>query len=71
MLYANKARTNAGTLLMRRACKCRFQSPAPSFCEEFSEQAVDCFLKNAMSISEEDKVDGIKRACMTQHPLKK
>ncbi len=69
MLYANKARTNAGTVLMRRACKCRFQNPAPADCANYSPQAVDCFLKNTISVTEENQVDGVKRACETQFPL--
>lgn len=70
LVYAKKAKTNAGNVLMRRVCKCRFQANPPAQCAQYSKEAMDCFILNAINIEEENQVDGIQRACEKNFPLK-
>ncbi len=70
LVYAKKARTDAGNVLMRRVCKCRFQDNPPAECANYSKEAMDCFILNAIKIEDENKVDGIQRACEKNFPLK-
>lgn len=70
LVYAKKARTSAGNVLMRRVCKCRFQANPPAECANYSKEAMDCFILNAINIEDENQVDGIQRACEKNFPLK-
>jgi len=69
MLYAKKAASQDGAMLMRRACKCRFQDPSAPDCKEYSKPALDCILKNVGPVERDEEVWGIERACRTKLPV--
>jgi|GEM_PF-3000757 len=68
MLYAKKAASRDGGMLMRRACKCRFQEPGAPECKEYSPASLDCMLKNLLPVARDEEAWGVERACRSKHP---
>lgn len=69
MLNAKKAASKDGVMLMRLACKCRFQDPAPEECKQYSKGAVNCMLSNLPPVERDAAAWGVERACRTKHPV--
>jgi len=69
MLYAKKAVSRDGAMLMRRACKCRFQDVATDECKQYTKHALDCMLSNLVAVEEDEAAWGIERACRTKNPV--
>jgi len=69
MLNAKKASSMDGNMLMRRACKCRFQEPAPADCKQYSKAALDCMLSNLVPVERDAEAWGVERACRNKHPV--
>lgn len=68
MLYAKKAQSRDAGMLMRRACKCRFQEPTSPECANYSPAALDCMVGNLRSVEKDDAAWGVERACRMKHP---
>ncbi|MGE4539375.1 MAG: hypothetical protein AB7D37_20080 [Desulfovibrio sp.] len=69
MINAKRAASQDGGMLMRRACKCRFQNPKEPGCEKYSQAALDCMLANLVPADTNDKAWGVERACRTKNPV--
>jgi len=69
MLNAKRAASRDGGMLMRRACKCRFQDPAASECKQYSKPALDCMLTNLVPVEHDEEAWGVERACRTKNPV--
>jgi hypothetical protein len=69
MLNVKKAASKDGAMLMRRACKCRFQEPAPEECKQYSKGAVDCMLSNLGPVEVDAAAWGVERACRNKFPV--
>ena len=69
MLFAKKAASRDGAMLMRRACKCRFESPGAPECKDYSKGALDCMIKNLMPVDRDEEAWGVERACRTKLPV--
>ncbi len=69
MLNAKKAASRDGAMLMRRACKCRFQDPAAPECKPYSRAALDCMVSNLGPAERDEDAWGIERACRTKNPV--
>ncbi len=69
MLYARKAASRDAAMLMRRACKCRFQDPAEPDCKVYSPAALECLISNLARVEKDEEAWGVERACRTKHPL--
>jgi hypothetical protein len=70
MLNAKRAATRDGGMLMRRACKCRFQDPGGMDCKQYSQQALDCMISNLPPVEHDEEVWGVERACRTKFPAR-
>lgn len=70
MLYAKKARSRDAGMLMRRACKCRYQDPESPMCAKYSKAALDCMVDNLRAVEKDDAAWGVERACRLKHPVK-
>ena len=68
MIYAKRAASRDGGMLMRRACKCRFQDPKDSACAQYSQAALDCMISNLIPAQSDDAAWGVERACRTKNP---
>ncbi len=68
MLYAKKAASRDGGMLMRRACKCRYQEPGAPECKDYSPKALDCMVKNLLPVEKDEEAWGVERACRNKHP---
>lgn len=68
MIYAKRAASRDGGMLMRRACKCRFQDPKADECRAYSQPALDCLILNLPPVDRDEKAWGVERACRTKHP---
>ena len=69
MLYAKKAASRDGGMLMRRACKCRYETPTASECAQYSKAALDCMISNLVPATSDDLAWGVERACRTKNPV--
>lgn len=69
MLYSKKAASRDGAMLIRLACKCRFQHDVRPKCKEYSPKALDCMIKNLGPVEEDDAAWGVERACRTKFPV--
>uniref|UniRef100_I2Q471 Uncharacterized protein n=1 Tax=Desulfovibrio sp. U5L TaxID=596152 RepID=I2Q471_9BACT len=69
MLYAKKAASRDGGMLMRRACKCRFQEPGAPECKQYSQMALNCMVSNLMPVEHDEEAWGVERACRNKHPV--
>lgn len=70
MVYAKKAASRDGGMLMRRACKCRFQEPGAAECKQYSEMALNCMVSNLAPAEHDEEAWGVERACRNKHPVK-
>ena len=70
MLYAKKASSQDGAMIMRRACKCRYQDPKASDCKDFSQAALECIISNVGAAERDEQAWGVERACRTKFPAK-
>jgi hypothetical protein len=70
MLHAKKASSRDGGMLMRRACKCRFQDPNRDECKDYSQAALDCLLSNLSTVEHDEEAWGVERACRIKFPAK-
>ena len=70
MLYAKKASSQDGAMIMRRACKCRYQDPTASECKDFTEAALDCIIANTGAVERNEQAWGVERACRNKFPVK-
>lgn len=68
MVNAKRAASRDGGMLMRRACKCRFQDPKDAGCAKYSQLALDCMISNLVPAESDDAAWGVERACRTKHP---
>ena len=68
MVNAKRAASRDGGMLMRRACKCRFQDAKAEECSAYSQAALDCMSSNLVAIDRDDAAWGVERACRTKHP---
>lgn len=68
MVFAKRAASQDGAMLMRRACKCRFQDPNRQECRQYSRPALDCLLTNLIPAENDDAAWGVERACRTKFP---
>ena len=71
MLYAKKATSRDAAMLMRMACKCRFQNPSDPDCAKYSQTALDCLLTNLLPVEQDSQAWGVERACRTKNPVGK
>lgn len=69
MLNAKKAASRDGGMLMRRACKCRFQDPAAAECKQYSKPALDCMLSSLPPVEHDEEAWGVERACRNKNPI--
>lgn len=69
MLNAKRAASRDGGMLMRRACKCRFQEPNSDECRQYSKTALDCMIRNLAPVEHDEEAWGVERACRTKHPV--
>jgi hypothetical protein len=70
MIFAKRAASRDGAMLMRRACKCRFQDAGREECKDYSRMALDCMLSNLIPVATDDEAWGVERACRTKFPVK-
>lgn len=70
MLYVKKASSQDGGMIMRRACKCRYQDPNASDCKDFSQAALECIISNVGAVERNEQAWGVERACRTKFPAK-
>lgn len=70
MLYAKKASSLDGGMLMRRACRCRFQDKTAPECKEYTQAALDCIITNVGPVARDEEVWGVERACRSKNPVK-
>jgi hypothetical protein len=70
MLYAKKAASRDGAMLMRQVCKCRFQDQQAAECKDYSQAALDCILANVGAVERDEQAWGVERACRNKHPVK-
>ncbi len=68
MLNAKRAVSRDGGMLMRRACKCRFQDPKAPECRQYSQPALDCMIGNLGPAEHDEDAWGVERACRNKHP---
>ncbi|OLN25425.1 hypothetical protein DVDV_3354 [Desulfovibrio sp. DV] len=69
MLYVKRAASRDGKMLVRRACKCRFQDQNDPECKGYSQKALDCIITNVLPVEHDEEVWGVERACRTKHPV--
>jgi hypothetical protein len=69
MLNAKRAASRDGGMLMRRACKCRFQDPSREECKAYSKSALDCMLSNLTPVEKDEEAWGVERACRNKFPV--
>lgn len=69
MLYAKKASSLDGGMLMRRACRCRYQDKTAPECKIYTPAALDCILSNAGPVERDEEVWGVERACRSKNPV--
>lgn len=69
MLHAKKAQSGDAGMLMRRACKCRFQTPGSAECAQYSVKALECMVTNLRAVEKDEAAWGVERACRTTHPV--
>ena len=70
MLYVKKASSQDGAMIMRRACKCRYQDPKATECKDYSQAALDCIISNVGAAERDEQAWGVERACRTKFPAK-
>ena len=70
MLYAKKALSQDGGMIMRRACKCRYQDPKATDCKDFSQAALECIISNVGAAERDEQAWGVERACRNKFPAK-
>ncbi len=68
MLNAKRAASRDGGMLMRRACKCRYQDAKAEECRVYSQAALDCMISNLVTAERDEQAWGVERACRTKHP---
>lgn len=68
MLYAKKTASLDGGMLMRRACRCRFQDKTASECKGYTPAALDCIIANVGPVERDEEVWGVERACRSKNP---
>jgi len=71
MLYAKKAQSRDAAMLMRRACKCRYQEMGSPECAQYSQAALNCMVDNLRAVDADEAAWGVERACRTKHPVGK
>ncbi|WP_428565723.1 MAG: hypothetical protein ACP59X_05095 [Solidesulfovibrio sp. DCME] len=69
MVNAKRAASRDGGMLMRRACKCRFQDPKASECRQYSQTALDCMIGSLVPVERDEEAWGVERACRNKHPV--
>lgn len=70
MLYAKKAVSLDGGMLLRRACRCRYQDAKAPECKDYTPAALDCIITNVGPVERDEEVWGVERACRTKNPVK-
>ena len=68
MLNVKRAHSRDAGMLMRRACKCRFQDQANPDCKGYTQGALDCMVANLGIVEQDDEAWGVERACRTKNP---
>ncbi len=69
MVQAKRAQSRDGGMLIRRACKCRYQEPDAQECKQYSRGALDCMIHNLVPVQQDQQAWGVERACRTKHPV--
>ncbi|MFP5258978.1 MAG: hypothetical protein ACLGQH_08135 [Acidobacteriota bacterium] len=70
MLYAKKTASLDGGMLMRRACRCRFQDKTAPECKDYTPAALDCIIANVGPVERNEEVWGVERACRSKNSVK-
>lgn len=71
MLYAKKPESRDARMLIRLACKCRFQDSKAEECRKYSQAALECLVTNLTSVEKDLQAWGLERACRTKNPVSK
>jgi hypothetical protein len=69
MLYAKKAVSRDAGMLIRLACKCRFQDPTDADCRKYSPAATECMITNLLPVEKDLQAWGVERLCRTKNPV--
>ena len=70
MLNAKRAVSLDGGMLMRRACRCRYQDKTAPDCKDYTQAALDCIIANVGPVERDEEVWGVERACRSKNPVK-